>query len=96
MFTRFLDEMTLPLGTGDLFLLYTDGMSEAMNAAGDCFGDARLADVMAEHADLPSDELLARILDQVGGFAGTAVQQDDMTMVLIRVEESGAVAVASA
>jgi sigma-B regulation protein RsbU (phosphoserine phosphatase) len=96
MFTRFLDEMTLPLGTGDLFLLYTDGMSEAMNAAGDCFGDARLADVMAEHADLPSDQLLARILEQVGGFAGTAVQQDDMTMVLIRVEETGVVAVAGA
>ena len=34
MFNRLLDEVTLPLGAGDLFLLYTDGMSEAMNAGG--------------------------------------------------------------
>jgi sigma-B regulation protein RsbU (phosphoserine phosphatase) len=95
MFNRLLDEVTLPLGPGDLFLLYTDGMSEAMNADGDCFGDDRLAAVVAEHADLPSDELLARILEQVTEFAGSADQQDDMTMVLIRVEESGVLAVAT-
>jgi serine phosphatase RsbU (regulator of sigma subunit) len=88
--------VTLPLGSGDLFLLYTDGMSEAMNAGGDCFGDERLAAVVREHADLPSDVLLARILEQVTGFAGSTVQQDDMTMVLIRVEETGAVAAIAA
>lgn len=94
LFTRLLEEITLPLGTGDLFLLYTDGMSEAMNADGDCFGDDRLAGVVGAHADLPSDELMARILEEVTAFAGTADQQDDMTMVLIRVEESGVVSVA--
>jgi sigma-B regulation protein RsbU (phosphoserine phosphatase) len=90
MFTRLLDEVELPLGPGDLFLLYTDGMSEAMNADGDCFGDSRLAEVMHEHANLPSDALLARLLDEVTSFAGSAVQQDDMTMVLLRVEPVGA------
>ena len=94
MFNRLLDEVELPLETGDLFLLYTDGMSEAMNPAGDCFGDSRLAEVVRQHADLPSDALLANILEQVTEFAGTTVQQDDMTMVLIRVEDTGAVAVA--
>jgi serine phosphatase RsbU (regulator of sigma subunit) len=96
LFNRLLDEVTLPLGSGDLFLLYTDGMSEAMNADGDCFGDERLAAVVREHADLPSDVLLARILEQVTAFAGSTVQQDDMTMVLIRVEETGAVAAVAA
>jgi serine phosphatase RsbU (regulator of sigma subunit) len=86
-FSRLLEEVTLPLGPGDVFLLYTDGISEAMNAEGDCFGDARLAELVGRHADLPSDELRERILRDVGVFAGSAPQQDDMTMVLLRVEE---------
>jgi sigma-B regulation protein RsbU (phosphoserine phosphatase) len=95
MFNSMLEEMTVPLRGGDLFLLYTDGMSEAMNAAGDLFGDSRLASLVHQHADLPSDELLARILEQVSSFAESTVQQDDMTMVVIRVEESGSMALAA-
>jgi phosphoserine phosphatase RsbU/P len=86
-FTRLLEEVTLPLGPGDLFLLYTDGMSEAMNPEGDCFGDARLADILGAHADMPSDELRERILRDIEGFAASAPQHDDMTMVLLRVDE---------
>jgi sigma-B regulation protein RsbU (phosphoserine phosphatase) len=89
-FTRLLEEMTLPLGPGDVFVLYTDGMSEAMNSDGDCFGDARLADVVGAHADLPADELRERILRDVDGFTGSAPQHDDMTMVLLRVDEEAA------
>jgi phosphoserine phosphatase RsbU/P len=92
MFNNMLEEVTVPLCSGDLFLLYTDGMSEAMNAEGDCFGDGRLASLVHQHADLPSDELLARIIEQVSSFAESTAQQDDMTMVVIRVEESGALA----
>jgi serine phosphatase RsbU (regulator of sigma subunit) len=95
MFTRLLDEITIPLGPGDLFLLYTDGISETMNADGDCFGDVRLADALREQDDLDPEALMARILEHTRGFAGATAQQDDMTMVLIRVDESGAVAVVS-
>ena len=86
-FSRLLEEVTLPLGTGDVFLLYTDGLSEAMNTQGECFGDNRLADLVGEHADLPGDELRERILRDIGDFAGSAPQSDDMTMVLVRVDE---------
>jgi sigma-B regulation protein RsbU (phosphoserine phosphatase) len=92
MFKRLLHEVTLPLGMGDQFLLYTDGISEAMNADGDCFGDDRLAGSVHTHSDLPSDDLMARVLADVGDFSASTVQQDDMTMVLIRVEEAGVVA----
>jgi len=86
-FTRLLEEVTLPLGPGDLFVLYTDGMSEAMNPEGDCFGDARLAALVGAHPDLSADELRERILRDIGAFAGSAAQHDDMTMVLLRVDE---------
>jgi len=85
-FDRILEEVTLPLGRGDLFVLYTDGISEAMNAQGDCFGDQRLVDLAALNADLKSDDLRACILDDVHAFAGDAAQHDDMTMVLLKID----------
>ena len=88
-FNRLLEEVTIPLGRGDLFVLYTDGMTEAMNSAGDCFGDTRLADLIAQHADLPAEQLRERILREIDAFTGSALQQDDMTMVLLRVEHVG-------
>jgi len=87
VFSRTLEELTLPFGPGDLFLLYTDGISEAMNPDGDCFGDARLADLAWRHADLDSDELSARILGEVKAFTGNAAQHDDMTMVLLKIQD---------
>ena len=87
VFSRTLEELTLPLGAGDLFLLYTDGISEAMNADGDYFGETRLADLAQQHADLNSDELSARILHEVKAFVGSAAQHDDMTMVLLKIED---------
>jgi sigma-B regulation protein RsbU (phosphoserine phosphatase) len=85
-FDRLLEEVTLPLGPGDLFVLYTDGISEAMNAQGDCFGDQRLVELAERNADLPSDDLRERILTEVHTFAGNAAQHDDMTMVLLKID----------
>jgi sigma-B regulation protein RsbU (phosphoserine phosphatase) len=90
-FSRLLEEATLSLTPGDVFLLYTDGISEAMNVDGECFGDTRLAELVGQHADLPADELRERILRDISAFAGPASQHDDMTMVLLRVEQMAAV-----
>jgi serine phosphatase RsbU (regulator of sigma subunit) len=86
MFDRLLVEQTIPLDAGDLYVLFTDGISEAMNAADDCFGEGRLARLLEEHADLPADELRERILRDVEAFAGGAPQHDDMTMILLKVD----------
>ena len=88
-FTRLLEEVTIPLGTGDVFLFYTDGLTEAMDQDGNCFGDTRLAAVVLEHADAPFGELRDTILREIAAFAGPTAQQDDMTMLLLRVEEVG-------
>jgi serine phosphatase RsbU (regulator of sigma subunit) len=87
MFERYLEESSVPLGPGDIFLFYTDGMSEAMNAEGECFGDARLAELLRQHADLAPGEIRERILREVQAFAGSEVQQDDMTMLLLGVQD---------
>ena len=95
-FVRLLEEVSVPLGRGDLFVLFTDGLTEAMNGQGDCFGESRLAALIGEHADLPADELRERILRDIEAFTGSAIQQDDMTMVVLRVEQVGPAVLAPA
>jgi phosphoserine phosphatase RsbU/P len=90
MFERLLEEQTIPLHDGDLFALYTDGISEAMNESDDCFGDERLGRILEEHADLPSEELRERVLREIAAFVGVAPQHDDMTMIFLRVDRSRA------
>jgi len=86
MFERLLEEETINLRRGDLVVLFTDGITEAMNDADDLFGEARLGDLAEQHADLSSDELRERVLREVEVFVGTSPQHDDMTMILLKIE----------
>ncbi len=85
-FNSLLKEMVIPLTAGDLFVLYTDGITEAMDPGGDWFGDERLGAIIEGHAGLPFDDLRERILGELAVFVDGAPQQDDMTMLLLKVE----------
>jgi phosphoserine phosphatase RsbU/P len=87
LFERLLQEETIPLSPGDLYLFFTDGISEAMNAQDDCFGEQRLGQLVEAHSHLPSDELRERVLREISSFVGDAPQHDDMTMILLKVDE---------
>jgi serine phosphatase RsbU (regulator of sigma subunit) len=90
MFDNLLQEETVPLTAGDLFVLYTDGITEATSASGDWFGDGRLASTVEAHGALPFDTLHEHILTEIRAFVGSAPQHDDMTMLLVRVEDDRA------
>ena len=70
-------------------MLFTDGVTEAMNEQDDLFGEARLSRLLEDDEAATSETLHERILREVDGFVGTAEQHDDMTMVLLRVDEPG-------
>src|SRR3989441_4052875 len=89
MFARLLVEETIALQPGDLYLLFTDGISEAMNSRDDLFGETRLGQLVETHAHLPSEELRERMLREIAAFVGDAPQHDDMTMILLKVDEVG-------
>ena len=93
-FAELLEECTVELNKGDVIALYTDGISEAMNVESDLFGDARLGAIVSEHGHLESAELRERILREIEAFVGSADQHDDMTMILIKVEQAAAAQVA--
>ncbi len=88
-FAACLEEVTLPLTAGDLFVLFTDGISEAMNADEDLFGENRLSTLIEDHAELPFDELRERILREVRDFTGELGPHDDMTLILLKVDDAG-------
>ena len=77
---------------GDIIVLYTDGITEAMNAESDFFGDNRSSDIVEEHGHLESGELRERILREIEAFVGGADQHDDMTMILMKVQSTAAAA----
>jgi sigma-B regulation protein RsbU (phosphoserine phosphatase) len=85
-FERLLEEATLPIAPGDVFLLYTDGLTEAMNASGDFFGEDRLSALVQSHGSGPFHQLRDAILSSISTFVGAVEQQDDMTMLLLRVQ----------
>jgi len=93
-FAELLEEEQLVIQAGDFIVLFTDGITEAMNHANDLFGEARLSRIVQEHGHLASGELRERILREIEAFVGGADQHDDMTMILIKVEQAEAARVA--
>ena len=86
-FERCLEEIAIPLEAGDLFCFFTDGISEAMDGVGDYYGETRMTALLEEHADLTAEALRDRLLDEVTRFAGAQPQHDDITMIMLKVEE---------
>jgi sigma-B regulation protein RsbU (phosphoserine phosphatase) len=88
MFDAMLQEVSVPLEPGDLIVFFTDGISETMNEAFDCYGENRLAKVLEQYAHLPFEQLRSFIFADLRSFSGAADQHDDMTMILLKVEDA--------
>lgn len=80
------EEGEIQLQTGDLLILYTDGVTEAQNESGDMFGRGRLCDIMHAMQQEPPRAIIDAVLREVAAFTGSTVQEDDVTMVVMTVE----------
>ena len=85
-FERCLEELTLSIAGGDLLFFFTDGVSEAMDAEGECFGESRLSTCLAAYADLAPQAIRDRLVEDVAAFVQGQPQHDDITMVILRIE----------
>ena len=79
-----LEQKELKLDGNDTIVLYTDGITEAINNAGEQFGDKRLIETVNENLDLPAAEIIAKVKDTVFAFAQEQPQFDDFTMVVLK------------
>ncbi|MCI0475346.1 MAG: SpoIIE family protein phosphatase, partial [Anaerolineales bacterium] len=79
-----LEEHAIDFQPGDLLLMYTDGVTDAINAAEEEFGAERLADLVVSNAHLAPDALLDEIKRAVAEFAGEGIHFDDLTMIALK------------
>jgi len=82
-----LDDRTIEIGEGDAVVFFTDGITEAMNAAGEMFGEERLTAVLERHGQLEAEQVVLAILAEVSAFQEN--QADDITLLVIKRVQTG-------
>jgi sigma-B regulation protein RsbU (phosphoserine phosphatase) len=73
------------LNEGDLLILYTDGVVEAINERKEEFGFDRFSRLISDNMLLSSDQLVKKIFREVKAFAGTEPQYDDFTLMIVKI-----------
>lgn len=77
-------DRVVTLGPGDLFFVYTDGVTDATASDGRRFGFRRLVETILEIGDAPAERVIAGVMAAVDTFAAAAEQADDVTVLAIR------------
>jgi sigma-B regulation protein RsbU (phosphoserine phosphatase) len=80
-----LESVDIQLRTGDVVVLYTDGVTEATNAQDEEYGVERLTRCVEREKARTSKDIIAAIVQEVTAFAGTRPQHDDITIMVLKV-----------
>ena len=80
------EQGAVPLRPGDVFVGYTDGVVEALDARGEEFGERRLRECVNELSDLTAEEICARVVRRVDEWCADTPQHDDLTLVVLKVK----------
>jgi serine phosphatase RsbU (regulator of sigma subunit) len=81
-----LEEISIPVEAGDLFFFFTDGISEAMDGTGDCFGEMRVTAFLETYAAQRPEVIRDALIDEIAAFVQGQPQHDDITMIILRVD----------
>jgi len=84
VFDRITNDFAVPLARDDCLILYTDGVTEALNTEGDEFGLERTTESVRASASDGAQAIVRRVIDDVRNFAGSQPQNDDITLIAIR------------
>jgi len=68
----------------DVLAFYSDGVLEAINDNNEMYGEERFHNVLAGHATKNAQQIRDGILDEISGFRGEALQNDDIALVIIK------------
>jgi sigma-B regulation protein RsbU (phosphoserine phosphatase) len=80
------EQETIKLQSGDILVVYTDGVTEALNPAGVEFGEEQLRSIVVESLRLSARESAERIIAKVLEWQGQAPQHDDITLIVANVK----------
>jgi len=84
VFDRLTKDAAVPLEPGDCILLYTDGISEALDSEGNEFGLERTKEAFRSNAKQGPQAIVSRLIDDLRNFVGSTPQNDDITLIAIR------------
>jgi len=84
IFDDALEENEITLKAGDIYIFYTDGLSEAMNDNDEEYGDERLCKLVEENAEKSVTELKELIIDSILSFLNGRNLSDDLTLILLK------------
>jgi phosphoserine phosphatase RsbU/P len=76
----------IPMSNGDVFVLYTDGVTEARNPKKEEFGEDRLKDCVSRYQHLTAKEITENIYNEILRFRKKAPQHDDITIMALKVK----------
>ena len=85
-FASCLEEKSMRVTSGDVLLLYSDGITEAMNASHRLFDQSRLEAALRENAHFPAKKIIERINLRLDEFVQSEELHDDVTLVAIKVK----------
>ena len=78
------EQSSLKIEPGDVFIAFTDGISEAMNNADEEWGEDRMVEAVKSCANMSPSEMIGQIMQAADKFVAGAKQHDDMTLVVLR------------
>ncbi len=84
LFRKSIESDTIQLAEDDILLLYTDGITEAMNSSRDLFGEERLLNVLREYGHLRVTPFVEKLREELDSFTEGNIQYDDITLVAIK------------
>jgi sigma-B regulation protein RsbU (phosphoserine phosphatase) len=84
VFDRVTVDLAIPLERDDCLVLYTDGVTEALDANGYDFGLDRMTQSVCASATGGASAILAKVIDDLRNFVGAQPQNDDITLIAIR------------
>ena len=85
IFEKTLIEKEIDLYAGQMFAFVSDGITEAMNEKDELFGEERLS-ALLNNSKVSANDTMNQLWDSIKIFRGSAEQNDDMTVVLVRVK----------
>jgi phosphoserine phosphatase RsbU/P len=84
IFDYSIEEIRIEYSTGDVFLFVSDGVIEALNRAGEQYGESKLLELMKKNTGSNSQKMVNEILDSVKSFTSDTSQFDDITVVAVK------------
>ena len=80
--------VSLNFKPGDLFVLYSDGLTEAQNSERVMYGEDRLFDFIQANSDNPPQAIIEKLWENIVQFSGSEIFDDDVTCVIVKIKDS--------